>query len=153
MERQSEPMTGHLGEAVLATSADAIVATDREGRVRFWNPGAARIFGFTAEEAVGASLDLIIPERLRKRHWDGWEHVMATGVTRYGTGDLLSVPAITKDGRQISVEFTILLLQDIDQRVTGVAAILRDVTARFEETRRLKRELAERARSTVREAF
>ena len=152
MERQSEPMTGHLGEAVLATSADAIVATDREGRVRFWNPGAARIFGFTAEEAVGASLDLIIPERLRKRHWDGWEHVMATGVTRYGTGDLLSVPAITKDGRQISVEFTIILLQDTDRRITGMAAILRDVTARFEETRRLKRELAERARSAVREA-
>jgi PAS domain S-box-containing protein len=152
MERQSEPMTRHLGEALLASSADAILATDREGLVRFWNPGATRIFGFTAEEAVGASLDLIIPERLRQRHWDGWEQVMATGVTRYGTGDLLSVPALTKDGRQISVEFTIVLLQDSDQRVTGVAAILRDVTARFEETRRLKRELAERGGSTGREA-
>lgn len=149
MERQSEPMTRQLGEAILATSADAILATDREGVVRFWNPGAARIFGFTAEEAVGVSLDLIIPERLRQRHWDGWEQVMATGVTRYGTGDLLSVPAVTRDGRQISVEFTIILLQDADQHITGVAAILRDVTARFEETRRLKRELAERARSTV----
>ncbi|MGE3744021.1 MAG: PAS domain S-box protein, partial [Geminicoccaceae bacterium] len=138
--------------AILAASADAIIATDRNGLVRFWNPGAARIFGFTAEEALGASLDLIIPERLRQRHWDGWEHVMRTGVTRYGTGDLLSVPAVTRDGRQISVEFTIILLQDSDRRITGVAAILRDVTARFEEMRRLKRELAECRRSTVREA-
>ncbi|MGE3738525.1 MAG: PAS domain S-box protein, partial [Geminicoccaceae bacterium] len=80
MERQSEPITTRLGEAILAASADAIIATDRNGLVRFWNPGAARIFGFTAEEALGASLNLIIPERLRQRHWDGWEHVMRTGV-------------------------------------------------------------------------
>lgn len=146
MDSELEQIAADLGEAILATSADAIVATDRRGVIRFWNPGAARIFGFTGQEAVGASLDLIIPERLRKRHWDGWEHVMATGQTRYGAGDLLAVPAITKDRRQISVEFTITLLHDAEQRIIGVAAVLRDVTARFEETRRLKRELAERSR-------
>lgn len=136
-----------LGEAILGTAADAILMADREGIIRFWNPGAARIFGFTTDEALGRSLDLIIPERLRKRHWDGYDHVIATGVTRYGAGDLLAVPAIAKDGRQISVEFTIVLLRDPDQQLIGMAAILRDVTARFEETRRLKRQLAEAARS------
>ena len=142
---QTHEILAPLRDAILDTSADAILATDREGTIQFWNPGAARIFGFSAEEAVGASLDLIIPERLRKRHWDGWRHVVESGETRYGAGDLLAVPAVTKDGRQISVEFTIILLR-AEQRIIGIAAILRDVTARFEETRRLKRELAERHR-------
>jgi PAS domain S-box-containing protein len=141
MDHVLHEITIHLGQAILAGSADAILATDREGIIRFWNPGAVRIFGFAEEEALGASLDLIIPERLRKRHWDGYDRVIATGETRYGAGDVLAVPAITKVGRQISVEFTIILLRDDDGRVAGMAAILRDVTARFEELRRLKRAL------------
>ena len=144
MDRDLENITSRLGDTILNTTSDAIIATDREGVIRFWNRGAARIFGFTAEQAIGASLDLVIPERLRKRHWDGYERVMATGETRYGAGDVLAVPAIAKGGRQISVEFTIILLQDSEQRVSGMAAILRDVTARFEELRQLKRELADR---------
>ena len=144
MDRDLENITSRLGDTILNTTSDAILATDREGVIRFWNRGAARIFGFTTAQAIGASLDLIIPERLRKRHWDGYERVMATGETRYGAGDVLAVPAIAKGGRQISVEFTIILLQDSEQRVSGMAAILRDVTARFEELRQLKRELADR---------
>lgn len=131
-----------LGEAILASPADAILATDRAGVIRFWNAGATRVFGFSEAEAVGASLDIIIPERLRRRHWDGWERTVATGVTRYGAGDLLAVPALTADGRQISIEFTIVLLHDGGAGVTGMAAILRDVTARFEELRRLRRQAA-----------
>ncbi|OJU24374.1 MAG: PAS sensor domain-containing protein, partial [Alphaproteobacteria bacterium 64-6] len=134
---QTDELTARIGEAILASAADAILATDREGTVNFWNPGAERLFGFSRKEAIGASLDLIIPERLRKRHWDGWLHVMQSGETRYGAGDVLAVPATTKDGRQISVEFTIILLQDADQQIVGMAAVLRDVTKRFEETRRL----------------
>ncbi|MFO1157780.1 MAG: PAS domain-containing protein [Reyranellaceae bacterium] len=132
-----------LAQAILGASGDAILATDRQGHIRFWNPGAERIFGFTNKDAIGASLDLIIPERLRKRHWDGWNHVVATGQTRYGAGDMLAVPAITKDGRQISVEFTIVLLHDANRQIIGMGATMRDATARFEETRRLKRELAD----------
>jgi PAS domain S-box-containing protein len=131
-----------LGSAILATASDAIIATDRGGVVNFWNPGAARIFGFAADEAIGQSLDLIIPENLRARHWDGYQRVMASGESRYADGELLSVPAVTKDGRRISVEFTIILLRDENDRPAGTAAILRDVTARFEETRKLRRELA-----------
>jgi len=131
-----------LGEALLASSSDAIVATDRDGRIIFWNPGAERIFGFTQSEAVGQSLDLIIPENLRARHWEGFRHTMATGVSRYGAGDLLSVPGLAKDGRRISVEFTIVMLREGDA-VTGTVAVMRDVTKRFAEVRELKRQLAE----------
>jgi PAS domain S-box-containing protein len=137
-----------LGDAVLATASDAIIATDRGGKVTFWNAGAERIFGFSGAEALGQSLDLIIPENLRERHWLGYDRVMATGESRYGHGDLLSVPGLTKDGRRISVEFTIVLLKDKQDRPAGTAAILRDVTQRFEETRELKRDLAEALRAT-----
>ncbi len=120
-----------LGDAILATASDAIIATDRGGKVTFWNAGAERIFGFGGAEALGQSLDLIIPENLRERHWRGYDRVMATGESRYGHGDLLSVPGLTKDGRRISVEFTIVLLKDEQDRPAGTAAILRDVTRAF----------------------
>jgi PAS domain S-box-containing protein len=132
-----------LGEALLHSASDAIIATDREGNITFWNPGAERIFGFTAKEATGQSLDLIIPENLRARHWSGFRHTMETGTSRYGHGDLLSVPGLTKEGARISVEFTILLLRDGPQAVNGTVAVMRDVTKRFEEVRELKRRLAE----------
>src|SRR3954468_23252703 len=130
-----------LAEALLDSASDAIIATDRDGRITFWNPGAERIFGFTAAEADGQSLDLIIPENLRARHWSGFRRTMATGESRYGHGDLLSVPALTRDGRRISVEFTIVMLRN-GAEVTGTVAVMRDVTKRFEEVRELKRRLA-----------
>src|SRR5207302_6318644 len=130
-----------VGEALLNSGSDAIIATDRDGRITFWNPGAERIFGFTAEEAAGQSLDLIVPENLRARHWAGFRHTMETGTSRYGHGDLLSVPGLTKDGWRISVEFTIVLLRNEGREVTGTVAVMRDVTKRFEEMRELKRRL------------
>lgn len=132
-----------LAEAVLATRSDAIVAADREGIIRFWNPGAERIFGYSRSEAIGRSLDIIIPERLRERHWDGYRHVIEGGESRYGQGDILAVPGITKDGAGVSLEFTIAPLRDRSGRLTGLAAIMRDVTGRFEAMRALKRKLAE----------
>ena len=132
-----------LGDALLNSASDAIVATDREGRVTLWNPGAERIFGFAAAEAAGQSLDLIIPQNLQARHWEGFHRTMQTGISRYGHGDLLSVPGLTKDGRRISVEFTIVLLRDAGQAVSGTVAVMRDVTKRFEEVRELRRRLAQ----------
>ncbi len=140
-------MSDLLGQALLTSSSDAIVATDREGHVTFWNPGAERIFGFAANEAVGQSLDLIIPENLRARHWEGFHHVMKTGVSRYGDGDLLSVPGLTKGGRRISVEFTIVMLRD-ETGIAGTVAVMRDVTKRFEELREMRRKLAEASQPT-----
>ena len=138
-----------LARALLGTSSDAIIAADRDGVVRFWNPGAKRIFGYTSEDAVGQSLDIIIPERLRKRHWDGYQQVMEGGESRYGHGDILAVPGIRKDGAAISVEFTIVPLTNEAGRLNGVAAIMRDVTKRFEEVRALKRKLADAPKPAV----
>jgi PAS domain S-box-containing protein len=130
-----------LAQLVLTTASDAIIAADREGLIRFWNPGAERIFGYASEEAVGQSLDLIVPERQRARHWEGYREVMSTGESQYGHGDLLSVPSIRKDGARISVEFTIIPLKDPEGHMEGMAAIMRDVTKRFEEMRTLRHQL------------
>jgi PAS domain S-box-containing protein len=139
--------SGELAEAVLRARSDAIVAADREGIIRFWNPGAERIFGHAGDEAIGRSLDLLIPERLRQRHWDGYRHTMQTGKSRYGEGDLLSVPALHRDGRTISIEFTIVPLKNDSGEMTGVIAIMRDVTKRYNEMRQLRRQLAGHAGS------
>jgi PAS domain S-box-containing protein len=130
-----------VADAILAAAADAVVATDCEGIIRAWNPGAERIFGYRADEALGRSLDIIIPERLRARHWESFRQVMALGESRYGEGDLLSVPGVRKDGHQISLEFTIVSLKDAQSRMAGVAAVIRDVTKRFEEVKLLKQQL------------
>src|SRR5436190_18521233 len=130
-----------LSAALLAVRSDAIIAADAEGVIRFWNPGAERIFGYAAAEAVGQSLDLIIPEGLRKRHWDGYGQVMRTGKSRYGEGDVLAVPGQRKDGKRISLEFTIVPLRGPDGALKGVGAVLRDVTARFEELRALRKKV------------
>jgi PAS domain S-box-containing protein len=131
-----------LAESLLASASDAIVVSDREGVIRVWNPGAERIFGHAAAEALGQSLDLIIPPNLRPRHWDGYRHVMETGRSQYDAGALLSVPGLRKDGERISLEFTIVPLASASGQVEGLAAVMRDVTARFNEVRELKRRLA-----------
>lgn len=117
---------------------DAIVYADAEGVIAFWNKGAERIFGFTEAEAMGKSLDIIIPNALRDRHWTGYAETVRSGKTRYGTGDLLAVPALRKDGARISVEFTILPFRDRLGRILGIAATMRDVTKRFEEMKILR---------------
>ena len=131
-----------VAEAILSMRSDAIIAADREGIIHFWNSGAGRLFGYSPDEAISRSLDFIIPERLRQRHWDGYRRVMETGKSRYGESDVLSVPAVRKDGTIISVEFTVLPLQNAG-RMIGMVAIMRDVTSRFNEMRALKRKLAE----------
>ena len=128
---------------------DAIIYADAAGMIAFWNKGAERIFGFSEAEAIGKSLDIIIPENLRKRHWDGFAQTVRTGKTRYGGGDLLAVPALRKDGARISIEFTILPFFDRAGRILGIAAILRDVSKRFEEIKALRNELATRRTVTA----
>ena len=138
-----EPLWQGLAERILAEAGDAIILADREGVIRLWNRRAEEVFGYAAGEALGQTLDIIIPERLRERHWEGYWRVMATGESRYGPGQLLSVPAQRKDGSRISVEFTITLLKGEDGRVLGVAAILRDVTERWQRERELRERLSE----------
>jgi PAS domain S-box-containing protein len=137
-----------LAEAILSANADAIIAADNEGVIAFWNPGAERIFGYASADAIGRSLDIIIPARLQKRHWDGYHRVMESGESRYGHGDILAVPGIKKDGNQISIEFTVTPMRDETDQLVGLIAILRDVTKRFEEIRALKRKLGQAAKES-----
>jgi PAS domain S-box-containing protein len=127
---------------LVAAAGDAIVAADPQGKVTLWNPAAERIFGFSREEALGQSLGLIIPERFRQRHWDGYDKVMRSGETRYGT-QVLRVPALRKDGRPLSIAFTVALLKDADGKVQSIVAIMRDDTERWNEERSLKKRVAE----------
>lgn len=131
-----------ISARIVGGAADAVVFSDREGVIRLWNSGAERIFGWTTAEAVGKSLDVIIPERLRPRHWEGWGRVMQTGVTRYST-ETLAVPALRKDGGTISIEFTIQLVRDASGAIAGPAAIVRDVTARFQREKELRARVKE----------
>jgi PAS domain S-box-containing protein len=131
-----------LCRQIVHGTQDAIIFSDRDGIIGLWNPGAESIFGYSAQEALGQSLDLIIPEKLRARHWNGYHKVMATGSTRYGE-ELLAVPAIRKDGKRISVEFSIVLLRSPAGVVLGSAAIIRDVTARWQKEKELRDRLAD----------
>ena len=137
----SADLPARFHERLVADGPDAVIYADAEGHVRYWNAAATRIFGFTEAEAIGATLDLIIPERLRSRHWEGYDKVMGGAQSRYGEGAILAVPALHKDGRRLSIEFTILPLFDDAGSVLGIVAFLRDATARFEEIRALRREL------------
>ena len=129
-----------LCQRIVEDTQVAIVFADRDGIVRFWNSGAEAMFGYRADEALGQTLDLIVPERHRARHWEGYRKVMGTGVTKYGR-DLLAVPAATKDGRRISVEFSIALLRAPTGELLGAAAFLQDVTERWQKQKEMKERL------------
>lgn len=127
---------------LVAGAGDAIMVCDAQGAVTLWNQAAERIFGFTEAEALGQSLDMIIPQRQRHRHWEGYHKTMETAVTKYGA-DVLRVPAVHKDGHTLSIAFTVSMLFSADQKVTGIVAIVRDESARFAELRDLRKRLVE----------
>ena len=129
-------------EELVEAIGDAIVVADSSGAIKIWNSAAERLFGFTQSEALGNSLDLIIPERLRARHWAGYDKTMASGETRYAH-DVLRVPAVHKDGRALSIAFTVGLLYGTQREVKGILAVIRDETTRFAEERNLRKRLAE----------
>jgi PAS domain S-box-containing protein len=131
-----------LCRRIVESSPDGIVFADQDGIIQVWNTGAEAIFGYSAEEAVGETLDIIIPEKMRERHWEGYFQVMKTGVTKYGK-DLLAVPGIRKDGSRVSLEFSVALIRDEDGVFLGVSAVMRDVTDRWQKERRMKEHLAE----------
>jgi PAS domain S-box-containing protein len=136
-------------EQLVRNMGDAVVVSDAQGAIVVWNEAATRLFGFSEEEALGQPLDLIIPDRLRGRHNEGYAKTVATGITRYGTS-LLKVPALHKDGRQLSIAFTVALLTGPQDEVQGVAAIIRDDTARFNEDRAMRRRIAELEQAAAR---
>ena len=137
MQIDSDPL---LCRQIVERAQDAVIFSDREGLIRLWNSGAERMFGYLAEEALGRTLDIIIPEQLRERHWEGYRKVMAIGRCRYES-DLLAVPAIKKDGSRISVEFTLVPIDDESGQMDGIAAIIRDVTERWNQEKATRQRL------------
>lgn len=129
-------------EALLRAAGDAVVVAGTDGSILLWNRAAERIFGHAEQEALGHSLDLIVPERFRDRHWRGYREVMRTGRTRYGA-EVLRVPAVHRDGSPLSIAFTVTLLFSADEKVQAIAAIIRDETSRWNEERALRLRLAE----------
>jgi PAS domain S-box-containing protein len=129
-------------EQLLDGIGDAIVIADASGAITYWNPAAERLFGFAPREALGNSLDFIIPERFRERHWAGYRQTMASGETRYAH-DVLRVPAVHKDGRDLSIAFTVALFSSPERKVNSIVAVIRDETTRFMEERNLRKRLAE----------
>jgi len=136
----SDAMLSQLGKAVLYGLPDAVIYSDADGIIQHWNAGAVRIFGFTEAEAIGQSLDIIIPERLRERHWAGYRQTMATGKSSHPPEELLSVPAVTKAGDRLSIQFTVAAVTGDDRKVVGIVALLRDATDTFAELKRLRQE-------------
>lgn len=135
-------LTPDLARRLLEETSDGIVICDPQGIVHYWNRGAERIFGLTAERVVGAALDVIIPENLRARHWAGWNVAIRDGRSKYAEGQLLAVPALHRDGRRISIEFSMQLVKDADGSVEWIAACIRDVTDRYQREIATRRELA-----------
>jgi len=133
---------------LVAGAGDAIMVCDAKGAITLWNKSAERIFGFTEAEALGQSLDLIIPQRQRQRHWDGYHKTMETAVTKYGA-DVLRVPALHKDGHTLAIAFTVSMIFSADKKVSGIVAIVRDETTRFAEERELRKRLVEMEAKTT----
>jgi PAS domain S-box-containing protein len=142
IKKKEKKMSGTemIYQQIIENSQDAILFANRDGIIDLWNSGAEAIFGYTKEEVQGKSLDLIVPEKLRQRHWDGYQKVMKTGKSRYGK-ELLKVPAIRKDGTSISVEFTIVLVRNQRNEIIGTAAIIRDATERWKQEKELKQKI------------
>ena len=137
------PTTTHswLCERIVEDAQAGIIFADEAGIIRLWNSGAEAMFGYTAAEAIGHTMELIIPEKHRARHDEGYARVMQTGITKYGR-DALAVPALRKDGTRISIEFTIVLMRSAEGGVVGAAAIVQDVTAHWERDKALRARLA-----------
>lgn len=130
-----------LCQRIVEETQLAVIFGDVEGKIRLWNAGAEAMFGYTAEEVMGQAMDMIIPERHRAAHWEGYHKVMKTGRTRYGR-EMLAVPALRKDGTRISIEFAIILVRAPSGEMLGAAAILLEVTKRWNEQKELRQRLA-----------
>jgi PAS domain S-box-containing protein len=135
-------------KALISNIGEAVIISDRDENILFWNASAERIFGYSPDEALGKKLSIITPERFRERHSKGYFHTMETGKTKYGN-TLLRVPAIHKDGRSISIAFSVAMIFDDQNQPIAIAAIIRDETERFQEERKLKEKLTALENSTL----
>jgi PAS domain S-box-containing protein len=134
MEERSQ-----LAERILDQTADAVIYADRTGTILRWNPAASALFGYSADEALGRSLDLIIPEHLRDAHWRGFEAAMTSGAMKLQGRPTLT-RALHKSGRKLYTEMTFAIVKAVgNDDVLGSVAVVRDVTERVEKERAASR--------------
>ena len=126
-----------LPRLVIEHTADAVIYADRDGTIRIWNAAAEALFGFPRAAAIGQRLDLIIPERLRAAHWEGFHRAVASGRTRLG-GRAMITRSLNAAGATIYVEMSFALVCDDDGAVLGSVAVARDATQRREDERKLQ---------------
>jgi PAS domain S-box-containing protein len=129
-------------QAIVEQAPDAIIFADRDGIIRVWNRGAGIVFGYSAAEVLGASLDVIIPEQLRSAHWEGFRRAVDTSQTKYA-GRVLTTRSVHKDGSKLYVDLSFGLVRDRDGAVAGALAIGRDCTARYSSDRALRAHVLE----------
>jgi PAS domain S-box-containing protein len=120
-----------LLQKLVEKSPDGVVFAGADGMIRVWNAAAERIFGFSAQEALGQSLDLIIPERFRERHWAGYDRALADGETKY-KGKVMPTRSMRKDGTAIYIEMGFAIIKDGQGKAIGAVATVRDITERFQ---------------------
>ena len=139
-----DPVSAHILEGI----ADGVIYADRDGIIRVWNTGAAEVFGFTAQEALGRDLNIIVPEQLREAHWNGFDAAIARGATVGGRKARLTRGLHKDPSRKVYVEMTFAVVLGDDGTATGAVAIARDITEkRLQEVADCKRR-AEEARAT-----
>ncbi len=132
----------NLFRAIVEQAPDAIIFADREGAIQVWNHAAETVFGYTAAEVLGGSLDVIIPERLRRAHWDGFRRAIDSGQTKLG-GRALTTRSVHKNGRKLYVELSFSLIRNGDAAIAGALAVGRDCTARHLADSALRARVAE----------
>lgn len=131
-----------LSQLIIESMPEALIFSDPEGAIKIWNAGATSLFGYTPEDALGRSLNLIIPDHLRKAHWDGFHQAIMRGSTTHGRRSAIT-RALHKAGQQLYVDMSFSVVGDNDGKIIGALAIARDATERYVEERNLRRQLAE----------
>src|SRR5574343_432566 len=125
-----QPAHAQLSERILACMSEAVIHADRQGLIELWNPAAEAMFGHPAAEAIGQSLDIIIPERLRAAHWRGFHAAIASGNMRLN-GRPTVTRAVHRSGATLYVEMSFALVGSADGEIIGSVAVARDVTERI----------------------
>ncbi|MFC7518800.1 PAS domain-containing protein [Herbaspirillum sp. GCM10030257] len=131
-----------LYQRILESMPEALILSDLEGTIKIWNAGAASLFGYASDEALGRSLNLIIPDHLRKAHWDGFHQAIMRGSTAHGKRSAIT-RSLHKGGQQLYVDMSFAVVSDSDGKIIGALAVARDATERYVEERNLRRQLAE----------
>jgi PAS domain S-box-containing protein len=144
MSKNGDLSAGKISQDIMECMPEALIFSDLEGVIRIWNPGAQFIFGFAAAEAVGQSLDIIIPEHLRKAHWEGFHRAVSRGATSHGRRSIIT-RALQKNGRQLYVDMSFAVVKNQAGETIGSMAIARDATEKHLEEKSLRRQLVESA--------